>query len=88
MQQLQAVAFCGDLDMTNLSRTMEELEQIEGAAVIDVSTVGFLDASTIAAFIGVARRLGPGQLQFRGASPQMRRIIDLLGVTWLFTFVD
>lgn len=88
MHELQAVAFCGDLDMANLRRTMERLERIEGATVIDVRTVGFLDASTIAAFIGVARRLGPGQLRFRGASAQLRKIIDLLGVTTLFGYVD
>lgn len=55
--------------------------------VLDLAEVGFADSSGIGALVGLHRRLGPGtRLELAGTGPRLRRILDLMHLSAVFTF--
>lgn len=55
--------------------------------ILDLSEVGFADSSGIGALIGLRRRLRTDtRLKLAGTGPRLRRILDLMHVSAVFTF--
>ena len=88
METLRIVAFSGALDMSNRTETWHALEAITEPCELDLADVTFLDSTAISAFVDLARRIGPRKVRVRGATPQFRRILELVGLTHLFDMVE
>lgn len=60
------------------------------ALVIDVTGVGFLDSTGIGVLIGAWNRLGsrPDAITLVGASPLVRRVLQLTAIDRIFTLRD
>ena len=81
----------GELDVTNSPELRERLYQMvdEGHTdlVVDMSTVTFLDSSTLGVLIGVRNRLGEvdGTLQVVCDQERVLKVFRLTGLDQVFT---
>jgi anti-anti-sigma factor len=78
------------LDVTNLPRVREQLEQAlagrPGRLVVDLSACAFVDASALAVLLDLHRRLSRtgGVLTLRGCCPRVLRLLSLTGLRRVF----
>jgi anti-sigma B factor antagonist len=76
----------GELDMTNeyeLSAALEMARRSDGATVVDMSGVSFMDSSALRAFVGY--HASGNVLVVRHPSPTVARLFALTGVDEVFT---
>lgn len=84
------VRLAGELDVAT-APTVAEFVQLEVAAVqperlvVDVSEVGFVDSSGLAALLAIRRGVPAGTLVLHGAGPQLLRLLTITGVDQLLT---
>lgn len=82
------IALSGDLDIYNAKVVCRVLDAIAGPAVIDMSGVAFVDGSGLTELVHVARRSGPGNVVLVVPSPQLRRVLGIVGFGQLFRIVE
>ena len=84
----------GEID----AHTVPQLRAVALAAVddgmsdieLDVSELRFMDSTGIGLLVTLIRRIGPlkGTLALRGASPQVRRLLDMTDLTSRIELLD
>ena len=84
----------GEID----AHTVPQLRAVALAAVddgmsdieLDVSELRFMDSTGIGLLVTLIRRIGPlkGTLTLRGASPQVRRLLDMTDLTSRIELLD
>ncbi|HEY6235084.1 MAG TPA: STAS domain-containing protein [Candidatus Elarobacter sp.] len=88
MSRSESVILSGDLDLFQAPTIRRLLDPIDGPATIDMRNVSYLDSSALKELARVARRVGPGQVTLVVASPNVRRVLDLVRFAELFSIVD
>ncbi len=88
LMSASVIALSGDLDIYNAKVVCRVLDQIAGPAVIDMSGVAFVDGSGLTELVHVARRSGPGNVVLVVPSPQLRRVLGIVGFGELFHIVE
>jgi anti-anti-sigma factor len=83
---LPIVALSGELDLYRAPAVRASLAQIDGPVVIDLSAVSYIDSSLLNELARLRRRVGEVVLVV--SSPQVRRIIDIVGFDRAFRVVD
>lgn len=76
----------GELDMASrpiLDRSMD-LASLRGRVlVLDISELTFVDSSGIHALVGICDAVGSGCVVVRGARPNVRYVLEMVGLTAL-----
>jgi len=67
-----------------MQQTRRQLDGIETAAIIDLSDVGLLSAAGLTELVRVARGVGVRAVTLTGASPMVRRVLDIVRFGELF----
>jgi anti-anti-sigma factor len=81
------LTLAGEIDTLTGPRFDEAAEVIQGGRgitiVFDMSRVTFMDSTGLSVIAGTLRRLQPvgGRLCIRGASPMIRRLLEISGIT-------
>ena len=77
------VSLRGELDASNVEEVRSLVDAVAGERpeklVFDVEALTFIDSAGIAVLIGAASTAG--SVHLRGASPIVRRVIELSGLT-------
>src|SRR5947209_6266121 len=85
------VVLNGEIDITTAGRVREALIAIsqsgENKVVVDMSNVTFLDSTGLAALVGPLKRFRSmdGQIVLRGPTPPVRKVLEITGLTRVFT---
>jgi anti-sigma B factor antagonist len=73
----------GELDILSVDRLDGQIDALVARAParvdLDLSQLDFMDSSGLALLLGLANRFGP--LRVLGASPMIRRVIEVTGLT-------
>lgn len=92
-QEVLLVRLKGELDLAAAERIRSELDQKIGSnntrhLLLDLSGVTFIDSSGIGVILGRYRRLANsgGRLGILRPQPQVKRILDIAGVSSLVPF--
>lgn len=76
------LTLAGELDMATIDRLDETMQPVLSAhpqrLVVDVSAVSFADSSAIAKLVVWSK--AAGDMELRGASPLLRRVISAMGL--------
>lgn len=86
IQGVHVVRLHGELDVANADRLREFLIEVAGSTVeVDLTDLRFMDASGIGALLGARQVITDGGNEFvvRGANGEVRRILDICGVSFL-----
>jgi anti-anti-sigma factor len=83
---LPVVTLSGELDLYRAPAVRASLEGIDGPVVIDLSGVSYIDSSLLNELARLRRRVGEVALVV--TSPQVRRIIDIVGFDRAFRVVE
>lgn len=75
----------GELDLATAAKLEEQLHAIEGTdadvILVDLGGLSFIDSTGIRVLLkAAARSRDDGRLALQGASPRIRRVLDLAGV--------
>lgn len=80
-------ALAGEIDHHTAARLRQQIDEeidrrMPGMLVLDFGGVGFMDSSGIGLILGRSKRMqaGGGQLQVRGASAQINRMLALANI--------
>jgi anti-anti-sigma factor len=90
IEQQRVVEVVGDLDLSSVARTREQLHAALAEApeqlVVDLSGCTFVDASALSMLVDVHRRAcrSGGLLTLRGCSPRVLRLLSLTGLRRVF----
>jgi anti-anti-sigma factor len=80
----RTLALTGELDLVTAPRLIDRIGRLveaDGDLTLELSGVSFVDSQGIRAFIQIARALdGRGRLVLAGASPEVRKLFDIVGV--------
>jgi anti-anti-sigma factor len=77
------VAIRGEFDAVNKPEVTTYLEQFGGLVILDLSECTFVDSSAVSVLIDHERRLH-GDLVIRSPQPNVRRVLEVLGLTdWI-----
>ncbi len=88
------VALCGDVDVYRRWDLRNVLDQLKGEriAVVDVTGVAYFDLTLINGLIylknEMAKQSGTSTVRLKGASRNLRRIIEICELTPAFEFSD
>lgn len=80
----------GHIDVYARDRLYKALEPLEGAriAIVDVSAVMYFDLTLINALLQLKNRMsarnGASSIQLVGATPFLRKVLDILGLSRMF----
>ena len=86
MAGLPVVALSGEVDLDRAPAVRASFASIDGPVVIDLSSVTYLDSSLLNELARLRRRVGDVALVV--TSPQVRRILDIVGFTNKFRVVE
>jgi anti-anti-sigma regulatory factor len=76
----RGLRLAGELCLSTVGDLVAMLDTLpEGAGVIDVGELSFMDSSGLHAFEGYAARLEPRPLLLRNPTAQVRRLFELTG---------
>jgi anti-sigma B factor antagonist len=77
----------GDVDMDTASQLVDAIKAVAGTAVVDLNAVTFLDSIGIRGLVQAqeALRERGEELILRDLSPSVRRVLELAGMTNVFT---
>jgi anti-anti-sigma factor len=80
LEQGRGLRLVGELCLSTVGDLLEMLDTLpDGADVIDLGDLSFMDSSGLHAFELYARTLEPGPLVLRNPSPLVRRLFELTG---------
>lgn len=90
---IHILALDGELDSSNSDGVRAEFERLLAPtcqAVVDLTSVRFIDSSGLGALIGGIRRLREvgGDVTLAGARPSVARVLRMTGVDRLVALVD
>ena len=75
----------GEVDVATAPELREKLHELIQAGVreivLDCRELAFLDSSGIGLLVAVRKRLGDGELVIEAPQPQVRKVLELTGVT-------
>lgn len=84
IEQTSGIRLSGELDMSSapeLDRVLEAAVEHEGAVLVDLSELTFMDSTGINSFLKAALSLsGRGCLVLHGEQDRVRRLLDLVRV--------
>jgi anti-anti-sigma factor len=83
---LPVVTLSGELDLYRAPAVRESLARVEGPVVVDLSRVSYIDSSLLNELARLRRRVGDVALVV--TSPQVRRILDIVGFDRTFRVVE
>jgi anti-anti-sigma factor len=78
----------GELDIWSAAAVNSALQALHEPVVIDCTAVRFIDASTLSAFIRLAKRIAPQRPVLIGVQPHIRRIFEIVKLEHRFTFAE
>ena len=80
------VLVVGEVDLATSPQLRACLVALDGAVVVDLSGVGFLDSSGLNALIGGKKHLDAqgGSLRLQGAQPQVQAVFEVMGMIEFF----
>ena len=85
------VVLTGEIDIATSRRVREALIAIsnsgENKVVVDMTNVTFMDSTGLAALVGPLKRFRSmnGQIVLRGPTGSVRKVLELTGLTRVFT---
>jgi anti-sigma B factor antagonist len=88
------VSLSGELDIDGAAELDTLLRRVQGsqreaAVVVDLEKLSFVDSSGLLALVSAHRRSrGHGQVGFRSARGQVKRVLDLTGLSRTLRLVD
>ena len=82
---LPVVALSGEVDLCCAPQVRASFARIDGPVVVDMSSVTYADSSLLNELAQLRRRVGHVELVV--TSPQLRRILDIVGFTQRFRVV-
>ncbi len=91
---LRTLVVTGELDMANASSFLQELlavaDEAQPPALVDLSSVTFLDSSAISALVKAHHRLEGTNvsLVLVNPAPACRSVLELAGIDQVFEIVD
>src|SRR5690242_5002820 len=76
------VRVVGEVDLASAPDLRDCLMGLEGAVVVDLADVAFLDSSGLNALIGSKKHLEQtgGSLRLRGGPPHVRNVLEVTGL--------
>lgn len=80
------VTLRGELDIYRAESIRDSFAAIDGPAVVDLSGVTYLDSTALNELARLHKRVG--DLVIVAPSPQIRRVLTIVGFAHLFTIVD
>ncbi len=80
----RVVVLSGEIDIYSASTACRALDDIDGAAVIDLSHVRLLSAAGLAELARLAKRVGFGTVTLTGAHPHVRRVLTIARFEQMF----
>jgi len=84
------VALTGVFDFANSDRLRQRLQSLPPSSqrvTLDLSATRFMDSTSIGVLVGAHARHGVNFV-IRGASPAVRRTLDILGIEEILPFED
>jgi anti-anti-sigma factor len=81
------VALSGELDVYRAASIREAFAAVRDAAVLDFTEVTYLDSTALNELARLRKRVA-GELVLVVRSPQVRRVLDLVGFGALFRIVQ
>ncbi len=84
----------GEVDVYTSPALRDELYRlIDGGAthvVVDLTEMAFIDSSGLGVFVGALKRIRErsGELELRGLQPSTRKVLEITGLTQVFTIGD
>jgi anti-sigma B factor antagonist len=84
----------GEVDVYTSPALRDELYRIiEGGAervVVDLAAMDFIDSSGLGVLVGALKRIRErsGDLELRSMQPPARKVLEITGLTQVFTIVD
>lgn len=84
----------GEVDVYTSPALRDELYRlIDGGAthvVVDLTDMDFIDSSGLGVFVGALKRIRErsGELELRGLQPSTRKVLEITGLTQVFTIGD
>jgi anti-anti-sigma factor len=78
----------GDLDFTGTTELRETLGFLNGAGVLDMRAVRYVDCSALSEFVRLAKRAGPRCVTLIIATPLVRRVLQICEFQHLFRIDD
>jgi anti-anti-sigma factor len=81
------VTLRGELDVYRADSVREAFDAVRGSAVVDLSAVTYLDSTVLNELVRLRKRIA-GDIVLVVVSPQVRRILELVGFGQLFQIVD
>jgi anti-anti-sigma factor len=85
LSALPIVALTGELDLYGAPALRARFDEIGGPVVLDFSAVTYLDSSTLNELARLRKRVGDVVLVV--SSPQLLRVLDIVGFTNAFRVV-
>lgn len=87
------VAVSGELDVDTspkLEQLLEDLIPGQGnmSVTLDLTDLGFIDSTGVRALLRAQRAVPEGRLTLIRPTPQVRRVLDICGLTQTFTVAD
>jgi anti-sigma B factor antagonist len=85
------VLVAGEVDMytaPRLAACLDEATSVTKEVVIDATNVAFIDSTGVAVLVNAMKRLGAGALRVRRAPAQMRKVLEITGLTQLIPTDD
>ena len=85
------VVLAGEIDIATAGRVRDALIAIsnggENKVVVDMTNVTFMDSTGLAALVGPLKRFRSmnGQIVLRGPTGSVRKVLELTGLTRVFT---
>lgn len=84
----------GEVDVYTSPALRDELYRlIDGGAervAVDLTAMDFIDSSGLGVFVGALKRIRErsGDLELRAIQPSTRKVLEITGLTQVFTIVD